>query len=149
MASSWMLVLQEQEWLRFGEKCSFAHRQVDTQPTKWSKSNNDKSAVALLKKDDWHERESVANGHHDSSGKLIANVAKSWDEIHRNVNYLMHDNWVAYFRTWRRRSLFSGRALTCRSQSSVWSSRKLLRVILKFETKIFSRLYLSRWTSWA
>ena len=54
---------------RFGEKCSFAHRQVDTQPTKWSKSNNDKSAVALLKKDDWHERESVANGHHDSSGK--------------------------------------------------------------------------------
>ena len=54
---------------RFGEKCSFAHRQVDIQPTKWSKSNNDKSAVALLKKDDWHERESVANGHHDSSGK--------------------------------------------------------------------------------
>ena len=41
----------------FGEKCSFAHRQVDTQPTKWSKSNNDKSAVALLKKDDWQERE--------------------------------------------------------------------------------------------
>ena len=41
---------------RFGEKCSFAHRQVDTQPTKWSKSNNDKSAVALLKKGDWHER---------------------------------------------------------------------------------------------
>ena len=35
---------------RFGEKCSFAHRQVDAQPTKWSKSNNDKSAVALLKK---------------------------------------------------------------------------------------------------
>ena len=35
---------------RFGEKCSFAHRQVDAQPTKWSKSNDDKSAVALLKK---------------------------------------------------------------------------------------------------
>ena len=35
---------------RFGEKCSFAHRQVDEQPTKWSKSNNDKSAVAMLKK---------------------------------------------------------------------------------------------------
>ena len=32
---------------RFGEKCSFAHRQVDAQPTKWSKSNNDKSAVAI------------------------------------------------------------------------------------------------------
>ena len=32
-------------------------------------------------------------------GNPIANVAKSWDEIHRNVNYLIHDNWVAYFRT--------------------------------------------------
>ena len=40
---------------RFGEKCSYAHRQVDAQPTKWSKSNNDKSAVAMLKKNDWHE----------------------------------------------------------------------------------------------
>ena len=34
-----------------------------------------------------------------AQGNLIANVAKSWDEIHRNVNYLIHDNWVAYFRT--------------------------------------------------
>ena len=36
---------------------------------KWSKSNNDKSAVALLKKGDWHERESVADRYHDRSGK--------------------------------------------------------------------------------
>ena len=35
---------------RFGEKCAFAHRQVDEQPTKRSKPNDDKSAVALLKK---------------------------------------------------------------------------------------------------
>ena len=34
---------------RFGEKCSFAHRQVVEQPTKRSKKNDDKSAVALLK----------------------------------------------------------------------------------------------------
>ena len=40
---------------RFGEKCSFAHRQVDEQPTKRSKKNDDKSAVAMLKKNDWHE----------------------------------------------------------------------------------------------
>ena len=40
---------------RFGEKCSFAHRQVDEQPTKRSKKNDDKSAVALLKKGDWHD----------------------------------------------------------------------------------------------
>ena len=48
----------------------------------------------------------------------------------------MHGNWVAYFRTWRRRSLFSGRAQTCRSQSNVWNSQRLLHVIPKFETKI-------------
>ena len=41
---------------RFGEKCSYAHRQVDEQPTKRSKKNDDKSAVAILKKGDWQER---------------------------------------------------------------------------------------------
>ena len=52
-----------------GEKCSFAHRQVDAQPTKWSKKNDDKSAVAILKKGDWHERDFVPDGCHDRSGK--------------------------------------------------------------------------------
>ena len=54
---------------RFGEKCSFAHRQVDEQPTKRSKKNDDKSAVAMLKKGDWHEsvREPVINYGHDRS----------------------------------------------------------------------------------
>ena len=41
---------------RFGEKCSFANRQVDAQPTKWSKSNDDKSAVTVLKKCELHDR---------------------------------------------------------------------------------------------
>ena len=50
---------------RFGEKCSFAHRQVDEQPTKRSKKNNDKSAVAILKKGDWQERGSVTDQSHD------------------------------------------------------------------------------------
>ena len=53
----------------FGEKCSFAHRQVDAQPTKWSKSNNDKSAVAILKKGDWQEPGSVTDRSHDRSGQ--------------------------------------------------------------------------------
>ena len=35
---------------RFGEKCSYAHRQVDDKPTKRSQKNDDKSAVAILKK---------------------------------------------------------------------------------------------------
>ena len=59
-----------------GKSALFAHRQVDTQPTKWSKWNNDKSAVALLKKGDWHERESVTDRYHDSSGKPDRNRGK-------------------------------------------------------------------------
>ena len=58
---------------RFGEKCSYAHRQVDEQPTKRSKKNDDKSAVAILKKNDWHVnvRELVVNHvkGHDGSGR--------------------------------------------------------------------------------
>ena len=94
-----MFVLQGQEWLPFWGEVLFAHRQVDTQPTKWSKSNNDKSAVALLKKGDWHDESPLPTDITIAQGDLIANVVKSWDEIHRNVSYLMHDNWVAYFRT--------------------------------------------------
>ena len=52
-----------------GEKCAFAHRQVDEQPTKRSKKNDDKSAVAILKKVDWQERGSVTDQCHDRSGK--------------------------------------------------------------------------------
>ena len=46
-----------------GDKCSYAHRQVDEQPSKRSKKNDDKSAVAMLKKNDWHEnvRQPVVN----------------------------------------------------------------------------------------
>ena len=54
---------------RFGEKCSFAHRQVDEQPTKRSKTNNDKSAVAMLKKGNWQE--SVTNACHDRTGQPV------------------------------------------------------------------------------
>ena len=56
---------------RFGEKCSYAHRQVDEQPSKRSKKNGDKSAVAMLKKGDWHESvwEPVINHGHDRSGR--------------------------------------------------------------------------------
>ena len=46
-----------------GDNCSFRHdvnksgnRQVDEQPTKRSKKNDDKSALAMLKKGDWQER---------------------------------------------------------------------------------------------
>ena len=54
-----------------GEKCSYAHRQVDEQPTKRSKKNDDKSALAILKKGDWHERGLVTDQYHDRSEKNL------------------------------------------------------------------------------
>ena len=62
-----MLVLQDQEWLQIWEKCSHAHRQVEEQPSKRSKKNGDKSAVALLKK----------NEHHHRTGRLVVTVYSS------------------------------------------------------------------------
>ena len=84
---------------RFGEKCSFAHRQVDEQPTKRSKKNDDKSAVAMLKKGNWQERELVTDECHDRPGKPGKRSDKKLGQIHLNVNLLMDGNWVAYFRT--------------------------------------------------
>ena len=50
----------------FGEKCSYAHRQVDEQPSKRSKKNGDKSAVVMLKKYDLHDR----------NGNMLSTVTK-------------------------------------------------------------------------
>ena len=41
---------------RFVEKCSYAHRQVEDQPSKMSKNNGDKSAMAMLKRNERHQR---------------------------------------------------------------------------------------------
>ena len=84
---------------RFGEKCSYAHRQVDEQATKRSKKNDDKSAVAMLKKGDWHERGLVTDQNHDRSGNLIREMIQSWNEDLPNVDHLIHGNWVVYFKT--------------------------------------------------
>ena len=54
--SSRMLVLQVREWLSIWVKCSNAHRQVGEQPSKRSKKNADKNAVAMLKKSEHHHR---------------------------------------------------------------------------------------------
>ena len=40
------LFYKSEKGCRFGEKCSYAHRQVDEQPSKRSKKNGNKSAVA-------------------------------------------------------------------------------------------------------
>ena len=64
----------------FGEKCSFPHRQVDEQPTKRSKTNNDKSAVAMLKKGNWQERESVSDACHDRTGQPVKRCDKKFGQ---------------------------------------------------------------------
>ena len=82
---------------RFGKQCSCAHSQVDEQPRKRSKNNDDKSAVAIVKKDEQH----------DGTERTVEN-----DSL--NTRYLGRA-----FRIWSRRSLhrFYGRAQTYGNRS--------------------------------
>ena len=57
----------------FGEKCSYAHCQVDEQLTERSEKNDDNSAVAILKKNDWLE----------NVWQLVVNRDKSQDRTGR------------------------------------------------------------------
>ena len=50
------LFCKSESGCRFGEKCSYAHRQVDEQPSQRSKKNGDKSAVAMVKKHGLYDR---------------------------------------------------------------------------------------------
>ena len=43
------LFYESENGCRFEEKCSYAHRQVDEQPSKKSQNNGDKSEVVMLK----------------------------------------------------------------------------------------------------
>ena len=66
------LFYKSEKGCRFGEKCSYAHRQVDEQPSKRSKKNGHKSAVALLKRNEQHQRtgRSVLDAYLSSTRKL-------------------------------------------------------------------------------
>ena len=61
------LLYKTKSGCRFGEKCSYAQRQVDEQPSKRSKKNDDNSAVAMLKKYDLHDRTWQPVANHDKS----------------------------------------------------------------------------------
>ena len=50
------LFCKSESGCRFGEKCSYAHRQVEEQPSKRSKKNCDISAVAMCKRNEQHQR---------------------------------------------------------------------------------------------
>ena len=62
---------------RFGEKCSYAHRQVDEQPSKMSRKNDDKSAVAMLKKHESYDRTEkpvvCRDTSHERHGPVVCN----------------------------------------------------------------------------
>ena len=73
--------------------------------------------------------------------RLKNSLAKGLKRMVTKVQWLcwkLHDNWVAYFKIWSRRSLhrFCGRAQTLCSQSDVFDSLKPCYVMLTFETKI-------------
>ena len=111
---------------RFGEKCFLHTVRLMNSRLKGPKKNDDKSAVAMLKKGDWHEsvREPVINRDksRDRSGRNLGKknvITKVGTKDLLNVDHLTHGNWVAYLKTSSRRSLFSGRAQTCGSQSNV------------------------------
>ena len=81
---------------RFGEKCSYAHRQVDEQPTKRSKKNDGKSAVVMLKKGNWQERETVTDECPDRPGKrsdkkLGQNSSKRQSSAARQLGCVFQD----------------------------------------------------------
>ena len=71
---------------RFGEKCSFAHRQVDEQPTKRSKSNNDKSVEELYPTPHIHEQMTTSNYGYDNI-MLEPNAMNNIDTVaHMNMH---------------------------------------------------------------
>ena len=66
---------------RFGDKCSYAHRQVDEQPSKRSRKNDDKSAVATLKKHEVYDRTEklvvCRHTRHEHHGPVVCNSSST------------------------------------------------------------------------
>ena len=134
---------------RFGEKCSFAHRQVDEQLTNRSITNNDKSAVAMLKKGDWHDRCPVTDQCHDrpvkpekrSDKKLGQNSSKRQSSDARQLGCVFqsrHDAAEVYSPEMHRHAEANP---TCEIHKGYCTSYQNSR------PKSFARIYLPGWTS--
>ena len=83
-------------------------------------------------------------------GDLLPSVIPlmSWNTDLLGADHLIHDNGVASFKTWSRRSLSCGRAQTCRNQSNMWNSRKAIARHTKIRDQNPSLgMILPRWTS--
>ena len=66
---------------RCGEKCSYAHRQVDEQPSKKAKNDGDKNAVTMLKKcapcDKTEKRAVFRDMNHERHGPIVCNSSNA------------------------------------------------------------------------
>ena len=66
---------------RFGEKCSYAHRQVDEQPSKRSEKHGVQSAVAMLKKRESYDRTEkpvvCRDTSHERHGPVVCNSSNT------------------------------------------------------------------------
>ena len=146
------------EWLyyktksgcRFGEKCSFVHRQVDEQPTKSSFSNNDKSAVAMLKKGNWQEGEPVTDECNDRPGKPVKRSHKKFGEISSKRQFSDVRRLGCVFRdmTPPKSNLRKSTDMPKPIQR-VKFTKAIARHTKIRDQKSLARLHLSRWTSWA
>ena len=135
------LFYKTKSFCRFGEKCSYAHRQVDEQPTKRSKKNDDKSAVAMLKKGDWQERGPVTDQCHDRPGKPGKRSDKKLGQklSQRRSSDTRHFGCV--FQDMTPPKSILRKCTDMRKPIQRVNSQRLLRVTLKFETKILRSVF--------
>ena len=84
---------------RFGEKCAYAHRQVDEQPTKRSKKNDAKVQWLYRRRVIGMKEDLLPTNVTIDRGNLMRGVIRSWDKSHLNADHLMHGNWVVCFKT--------------------------------------------------
>ena len=101
---------------RLGEKCSYAHRQVDEQPSKRFKKNGDKSAVAKLEKHELYDR---------TEKPVVCNASNT-----RQLGCVSQNMEPPKLTTILRKTLHIRKAILCKIH------QKLLHVSHTFETRI-------------
>ena len=94
-----MFVLQDQEWLSVWESAPSHIVRLMNSRQKGLKKNDDKSAVSMLKKGDWKERELVTAQCHDRPGKPGKRGDKKLGQNSSKRQFSDARHWVAYFRT--------------------------------------------------
>ena len=112
------------------EKCSYAHCQVDEQPSKRSKKNDDKNAVAMLKKHELYDRTEkpgvCRDTRHEHHGPVVCNSSNT-----RQLGCVIQDMEPPKFSSILRKSSDMQKPI-----QRVRFTKAIVHVTLKFETKI-------------